>query len=243
VGINTAIIAHGSEGNQGIGFAVPVNVARNVMDQILKNGKVTRAYLGVMSQEVTPAIARAFNEKEVGGALVSEVTPDSPAQKAGLRKGDIILAVNGKQVNDSAQLRMNISLMQPGTSVNLKVFRDGAARDFTAKLEELPTEQARARQDSDAPVGSLEGVSVETLNARTARELGLPPSATGVVVTGVDPSSPAADSGLRRGDVIQEVNHRAVKSASDFEKAVRDSSGDQTLLLVNRQGNSLFIAV
>lgn len=242
VGINTAILSHGSEGNQGIGFAVPVSVARNVMDQILKNGRVTRAYLGVMAQEVTPAIARAFHEPEVRGALVGDVTPDSPAQKAGLQKGDIIMEINGKPVNDGAQLRMNISLMEPGTTVAVKVLREGAARDFSVRLAELPAEQAKVEKNSESTQSAMEGVSVENVNARTARQLGLPATAAGVVVTEVDPSSRAATSGLQRGDVIQEVNHQAVTNTSDFERALSRSK-DETLLLVNRQGSTRYVAV
>jgi serine protease Do len=242
IGINTAILANGSEGNQGIGFAVPVNVARNVMDQIIKNGKVTRAYLGVMAQPVTPAIARAFRESEVRGALVGDVTPDSPASRAGIQKGDIILDLDGKPVNNSQQLRMSISLMQPGSSVNVTVLRDGVQKNFTVKLAELPTEQAKAEKSDNNPEGNMQGISVEDVNARTARQLGLPAGTTGVVVTGVDPNSPAADSGLQRGDVIQEVNRQPVKNAADFERAIRNSK-DQALLLVNRQGSTLYIAV
>jgi serine protease Do len=242
VGINTAILSHGSEGNQGIGFAVPVNVARNVMDQIVKTGKVTRAYLGVMAQEVTPDLARAFHEKEVRGALVGDVTPDSPASKAGLEKGDIILAINGKPVNDSAQLRMNLSLMQPGTDVNVTVLRNGSERQFTARLAELPTETAKLQKSDNATESAMDGVSVEDLNAKTARELQLPPSTTGVVVTEVDPSSQAAANGLKQGDVIQEVNHQPVHNTAEFQRAIRHS-GDDTLLLVNRQGNTLYLAV
>jgi serine protease Do len=242
VGINTAILSHGSEGNQGIGFAVPVSVARNVMDQILKNGRVTRAYLGVMAQEVTPAIAKAFHEPEVRGALVGDVTPDSPAQKAGLQKGDIITDINGKPVNDSAQLRMNISLMEPGTTVAVKVLRDGAARDFSVRLGELPTEQAKVEKNGESTESAMEGVSVENLNSRIAGQLGLPATSAGVVVTEVDPGSRAARSGLQRGDVIQEVNRHAVRNTSDFERAVGGSK-DETLLLVNRQGSTRYVAV
>jgi len=242
VGINTAILSHGSEGNQGIGFAVPISVARNVMDQILKNGKVTRAYLGVVAQEVTPAIAKAFREPEVRGALVGDVSPNSPAQRAGLQKGDIILEVNGKPVNDGAQLRMNISLMDPGSTVAVKVLRDGSSRDFSVRLAELPTEQAQVQRNSETPESTMQGVSVENLNARTASQLGLPASTAGVVVTDVEPGSRAAESGLKRGDVIQEVNRQAVRNTSDFDRAVR-SSKDETLLLVNRQGSTQYLAV
>jgi serine protease Do len=242
VGINTAILSHGSEGNQGIGFAVPVSVARNVMDQILKNGRVTRAYLGVMAQEVTPAIAKAFHEQEVRGALVGDVTPDSPAQRAGLQKGDIITEINGKPVNDSAQLRMNISLMEPGTTVAVKVLRDGTPRDFSVRLAELPTERAKAEKSSESTESAMEGVSVENLNSQSARELGLPAASPGVVVTEVGPGSRAARSGLQRGDVIQEVNRHAVRNTSDFERAL-GSSKDETLLLVNRQGSTRYLAV
>ncbi len=242
VGINTAILSHGSEGNQGIGFAVPVTVARNVMDQILKNGKVTRAYLGVMAQEVTPAIARAFHTAEVRGALVGDVTPNSPAQAAGIQKGDIITDVNGKPVNDGAQLRMNISLMEPGSTVNVKVIRDGASKNFSVKLAELPTEQLKAEKSNETPETIMQGVQVENLNARTARQLGVTDNTTGVVVTDIDPSSHAAVSGLQRGDVIQEVNHHAVRNTSEFESALRNSK-DETLLLVNRQGSTRYVAV
>ncbi len=242
IGINTAILANGSEGNQGIGFAVPVDVARNVMDQIIKSGKVTRAYLGVMAQEVTPQIAKAFHESEVRGALVGDVTPDSPASRAGLQKGDIILDINGKPVNNSAQLRMHISLMQPGTTVNVNVLRDGVQKAFTVKLAEMPTEQAKVEKPESSPAANMQGITVEDVNARTAQQLGLPANTTGVVVTSVDPNSAAADSGLKRGDLIQEVNRQPVKNTADFERAIR-SSKDQALLLVNRQGNTMYIAV
>jgi serine protease Do len=241
VGINTAILSR-SEGNNGIGFAVPMDVARNVMDQIVKTGKVTRAYLGVMAQDVTPQLAKAFHANVVSGALVGEVSPDSPAAKAGMQKGDIIEAVNGKTVNDGAQLRMHISLMQPGTTVNVKVLRDGTAREVPVRLGELPTEQAKAEKSDNAKENTMDGVSVENLSAQDAKQLKLPANASGVVVTDVDPNSQAAANGLKRGDVIQEVNHQAVHNVAEFQRAMRHG-GDETLLLVNRQGNTMFLAV
>jgi serine protease Do len=242
IGINTAIIAHGSEGNQGIGFAIPANMARSVMEQIVKNGKVTRAYLGIVPQDVTPAIAKAFGEKDVSGALVGDVSADSPAQKAGLEKGDIILSVNGKAVGNSNDLRMTISMMAPDSSVQLKVLRSGGERDFTVKLGELPTTEASLERKGGDSSSALSGVSVEDLDAQTSKELGLPASSRGVVVTNVRPDSPAAEAGLRRGDVIQEVNRKSVKNTSDFERAVAGSK-EENLLLVNRHGSTMYLAV
>jgi serine protease Do len=242
IGINTAIIAHGSQGNQGIGFAIPANMARNVMEQIVKNGKVTRAYLGVVPQDVTPAIAKAFGEKDLRGALVGDVSAASPAQKAGLQKGDIILSVNGTPVTNSNDLRMTISMMPPESSVRLKVLRSGAEHDYTVTLGELPTTRAAVeRKDGDSS-SSLSGVSVEDLDAQASKELGLPANSQGVVVTSVQPSSQAAEAGLQRGDVIQEVNRKPVKNTSDFERAM-SASKEEALLLVNRHGSTMYMAV
>jgi serine protease Do len=242
IGINTAIIAHGSEGSQGIGFAVPANLAHSVMDEIVKNGKVTRGYLGIVPQDVSPAIAKSFGVKEYTGALIGGVSADSPAQKAGLKNGDIILDLNGKPVADANELRMNISMMAPGTSVNLKVLRDGQDRNFTATLGELPGEVASAEKDSGEPNSELSGISVQNLTPNVAQQLGVPAGASGVVITKVDPSSAAADAGLQRGDIIQEVNRKPIHNASDFSAAMRDTKG-QALLLVNHQGNTMYVSV
>ena len=212
------------------------------MDEIVKTGKVTRAYLGILPQDVTPAIAKAFGVKEITGALVGDVSADSPAAKAGLKNGDIILELNGKPVADANDLRMNISMMAPGTSVNLKVLRNGADRNLTATLSELPDEQASAEKGSSDNKSELSGISVQNLNANLAQQLGVPAGTTGVVVTKVDPSSAAADAGLQRGDVIQEVNRKPVHSTSDFAAAMH-SAKEQNLLLVNRQGNTMYVAV
>jgi serine protease Do len=241
IGINTAIISHGSGGSQGIGFAVPANLARQVMDQILKNGKVVRAYLGILPQDITPTMARALGEKDARGIVVGDVTPNSPAQESGLQRGDILVEVNGKPVTDSNALRMSISMMPPGTSIKLKVLRSGSERDMTVKLAELPTETAKASSQDEGGSKALDGVEVSSLNPQTAQELNLPPNTTGVVVSSVDPASKMADSGLREGDVIQEVNHQPVKNLSEFQSAIR-KAGNDPLLLVNRGGRTLFIA-
>jgi serine protease Do len=159
-----------------------------------------------------------------------------------LEKGDIILDIDGKPVTGSAELRMHVSLMAPGTKVNVKVFRDGAEKTLPLTLAEMPTETARNAQPESQSEDALQGITVENVTAQTARRLGLPPTAAGVVVTGVDPGSKAADSGLKRGDVIQEVNHRPVRNTSDFESAMRNAK-DDALLLVNRQGSTMFLAV
>ena len=240
IGINTAIITHGSGGNQGIGFAVPSNLARTDLEEILKNGKVTRAYLGIYPQDVTPAIAKAFGEKYPRGVLVSDVSPNSPAQAAGLRRGDIILEVDGKPMTDSNQLRMTISMMPPGSAAKLKIVHDGSQRELTIKLRELPTEQAEINNETDDQPQASAGIEVANLTPEIAQQLNLAATTTGVVVKHVNPSSPLADSGLREGDVIQEVNHQPVKNVSDFYKAMYKDATNP-LLLVNRGGRTLFI--
>jgi serine protease Do len=243
IGINTAILAGGSGGNQGIGFAVPVNLARQVMDQIVTTGHVVRSYLGVSVQAVTPAIAKAMKLNGPEGALVSQVSPEGPAQKAGLQSGDVITEINGNPIAESNQLRMTVSMMQPGQDANLKVVRDGQTRQFTVKVEAMPGEKVeRASAEPGQSDKTLQGVEVDNLDAQTARQLGISPSTKGVVVTNVDPSSPAAAAGLHEGDVIQEVNRRPVTNSQEFAQALKKSGGD-SLLLVNRKGNKLFLAV
>ncbi len=241
IGINTAILSHGSGGNEGIGFAVPINLAHQVMDQILKNGKVTRAYLGIIPQDVTPAIAKAMGQSQPRGVLVGDVSPNSPAQESGLQRGDIIVEVNGKPVADANELRMSISMMQPDATVKLNVVRNGDRRDLSVKLGQLPTPEEHAQVEKNGTESAMEGVTVDDLDAQTAQELGVPPNTTGVVVTDVNPSSPYADSGLHSGDVIQEVNRQPVKNVADFEKAMR-KGGKEPLLLVNRHGSTMYLA-
>jgi len=242
IGINTAILSHGSGGNEGIGFAVPVNLAREVMGQILDHDKVNRAYLGIMVQDVTPGIAKSMGLHDMKGVLVGDVTPSGPAQKSGIQRGDVILELNGKSMEDSRQLRMIISMMSPDATVKLKLLRNGTPTDMTVKLGELPAEKEQAKAEEGNSEGVFDGVTLENLDSQTARQLGLPGATTGVVVTEISPSSSEASSGLQRGDVIQEVNHQPVKNVAQLEEAVR-KAGKNPLLLVNRHGSTMFIAM
>src|SRR3984893_1611643 len=244
IGINTAILSHGSGGNEGIGFAIPATLAQGVMNQILDHGKVTRGYLGIVVQPISPAMAKALGQgDQAKGALVGDVSAKGPAQASGVQRGDIILDVNGQPVSDANDLRNTIAMMQPGDTAKLKISRHGSTRDISVKLGELPSskEQAENQQES-ASKDALEGVNVENMDADTAQQLGLPTSTKGVVVTGIDPSSPKADSGLQKGDVIQEVNHQPVRNVAEFEQAMHKAGSANALLLVNRGGTTLFIA-
>jgi serine protease Do len=244
IGINTAIISGNSGGNQGIGFAVPVNMARHDMDEIVAHGKVEHGYLGILPQDVTPALAKAFNG-ETNGALVGEVTPNSPASKAGLKQGDIITALNGQPIPNAGQLRSRIGMLDPNNTVTLKVWRDGKTMDLPVTLGQFPTNEERASVDTqNSENAALQGVSVENLTPDTAQQLKLSPATKGVVVDTVSPSSRAADAGLQPGDVIQQVNHQSVSSVKDYTQALSTSKKDApVLLLVNRDGGTMFLAV
>jgi serine protease Do len=241
VGINTAILSHGSGGNEGIGFAIPVNLARSVMSQILDHGKVNRAYLGIMVQDITPGISKAMSLKDMKGVLVGDVSPSGPASKSGVQRGDVILEVNGRTMEDSRELRNTISMMDPNATVNLKISRNGSPTNVSVHLGVLPTDKEETKTEEGTSEKALDGVTVENLDAQSARELGLPASTSGVVVTDVNPTSPLASAGLRRGDVIQEVNHQPVRNVEQLEEAVR-KAGPNPLLLVNRKGSTLFLA-
>ena len=245
IGINTAIISGGEGGgNQGVGFAVPVNMARSVMEQLLKNGKVTRGYLGVMIQEVTPSLAKAFNLPSAAGALVGDVTPDSPGAKAGLKKGDVITGINGQPVSEYAELRLrHLADRLRANAYRLDVVRDGKKMEIAATLGEFPDQKAAAESKPESGENALAGVQVDALTPTIAQQLNLPASIKGVVVTSVDPDSPAADSQLMRGDVIMEVNHNPVANVQQFRDAVRAVGNKPLLLLVNHRGNTGYAVI
>ena len=245
IGINTAIISR-TGGNQGIGFAIPINMAREVMDQLVKTGKVVRGYMGAGVQDITPELARAFKLPKATGAAITSVEPGSPAEKGGLRAGDVVTAVDGEPVVDSAALRLRISRTAPGTPVKLDVQRPEGPTTVTVNLGTLPgrggpADGGDAEGGPSGAASALEGVSVTDLTADVRAELQLDRDVRGVVVTQVSPNSAAAEAGLRRGDVITQVNRRPVNSVREFEAAV--GRGGAALLLVNRGGGSVFVAV
>ena len=204
VGINTAILAGDGGGNQGIGFAIPINLARNVMDQLLKNGKVTRGFMGILPQEVTPDIASGFGNPNLKGVAVAQVEPNSPAQKAGLKVGDVITGINGTSVSDVNQFRLQIAGMPPGTKADLKIVRDGRDENVPVTLAEMSKNNLRGSGNDDGDdndqggmqgkgeKGALPGVSVQAVTPDLRQQLQLPESAHGVVITDVDQSSRAA---------------------------------------------------
>ncbi len=245
IGINTAILTHGGGGNEGIGFAVPINMARGVMDQMIAHGKVTRAQLGVIPEDITPAMAKSFQLTDTRGVLIGDVPPGTPAAQAGIERGDVITEINGEKMDDSNQLRLKISMMAPGATVSVKLLRDGVPKTVSVKLTELPNDAQRGGSNNSTGSGSnaLEGVAVDDLNSQILRQLELPASTKGVVVTDVADGSPAAVAGLQSGDVIQEVDRVRVSSVSDFDRAMRRSPGHTVLLLVNRHGSTSYLAI
>ncbi|MDZ4796758.1 MAG: DegQ family serine endoprotease [Bryobacteraceae bacterium] len=250
IGINTAIISR-TGGNQGIGFAIPINMARDVMDQLVKSGKVTRGYIGVLPQDITPDLARAFNLKANSGAAIARVEPDTPASKAGLKEGDVVTAINGEPVTDANGLRLRVSRSQPGTTLKLTVQRADGQKEIPVTLERLPEQAAAGEKDEDEGPGrfgrgatsTLQGLNVTELTADIASELQLSRGTRGVLVARVDPASSAGEAGLRRGDVITSVNRQPVTTVAEFEKAVGGSGSKSVLLLVNRGGGQQFVVV
>jgi serine protease Do len=243
IGINTAIIT-GSDGggSQGVGFAIPINMAKNVMEQIVDHGKVIRGHLGISIQSVDADLARAFGLKQGGGALVASVTQGGPAAKAGLERGDVISELNGHPVNEPDDLSVHVAELAPGTTVQLKIFRQGQPRDISVTLGEM-NEKEEAASSSGSTNSPLDGVQVQNLTPSVARDLGVSSDVRGVVITSVDPSSAAAAAGLSHGDIIQEINHKPIHNTREYESALGDTKNQSVLLLINRSGNTSFVVI
>ena len=243
VGINTAILSR-TGGNQGIGFAVPINLARYVMENLVENGRVVRGFMGVNIQDITPGLAEKFELKERQGALVSEVTPDSPAEEAGLKAGDVVLEFNGKAVRDSRNLKLQVAQIAPGKEVPVKISRDGKVQELEVTLKEFPQDKALAKGKT-APGESgdvTDGITVDDLNAAARQQFNIPNNIKGAVVVDVAPDSPGYEAGLRPGDVIVEMNRKTVRNS---EEAVALSEGvkDDVLLRVWSRGGTRYVVL
>ncbi len=248
VGINTAIFSR-SGGYMGVGFAVPSNMVRKVMQSLITTGKVVRGWLGVSIQEMTPELAKNFGVSDAG-ALVGEVVKDSPAAKAGFIAGDVIVSLDGKSVDSPTTLRNRVADMKVGKEVDVRVIRNKQPKDLMVKIAEQPADLERVAKgdnEGDSQVGgntALTGLEVQAITLDVARQLGMSPGSGGVVIGAVDAASPAAAAGVRRGDVIVEVNRVGIHKLSDFQRAVNKlGKKDSVLLLINRGGGRLFILI
>jgi serine protease Do len=246
IGINSQIMSS-TGGNIGIGFAIPSNMAKNVMTQLISGGKMQRSMLGAGVQTMDSDLAQSFGMKDVKGVAITSVVPDSPAEKAGLKAGDVVLKLNGRDVDDANTLRNEIANQKPGSDVTLTIFRDGRQSDVHARLTELTADNAKPENDTDTVGGSPTtgklGLSVTPMTPDLAAQLKVPRSTKGLVVEDVDPAGPAAAAGIETGDVIQQVNRQPVTSAQDMRNALSKSNGRAPLLLINRQGQTVFVPV
>ena len=250
VGINTAILTsssgmNGEGGNEGIGFAIPIDMARSVMEQLIQHGKVERGHIGIGIKSLTPDMAQEFGYTGGGNAaLIEQVTPDSPAAKAGIKRGDIVLALNGEPITGSGQLTARIGNTPPGTTIRLKIFRDGKTFEVPVTLapgSAYANQPGQGNGPSNSENGTngeqgLQGVRVQNLTPDIADQLQLPASTRGVVVNSVDQGSAAQDAGLQRGDVILEVNRKPVNNVDQYRSALDNAGNKPVLLLVIPQG-------
>ena len=244
VGINTLILPNENGGNQGIGFAVPINLARHVMDRLIQGGKVTRGYLGIALKDINEGLAESFGLPDQNGALVDDVNPGTPAQKAGIQPGDVIVEFNGKKVTDRENLSLMVSECLPGTDATMKVIRDGHEKSFTVKLGELPghigqNNKNQNDQPGNANADALDGVAVSDLDPQSRQELRIPDNVHGALVTKVGPDSNSADAGLQQGDVIVEINRQPVRDAEEAVRLCTHAKGDRILFRVWRRSGGL----
>jgi len=237
IGINTAIVAGGS----GIGFAIPSNMAKKVHTELIAKGKVSRGWFGVSIQPLTGELAKSFGFKDTKGVLISDVVAESPAAKAGVKAGDIIVEYDGKKVEAPADLQRAVGLTSPGQDARVKVWREQSEKTLTVKVGEAPDER-EARSTGGGRARTLLGLEARPVTPEIARQLNLP-STEGVVIGSVEDGSSAAEAGIQRGDVIREVNRQRVRSMTDFDRLTRDvKEGDRLTLLVQRGPMSLYVA-
>ncbi len=239
VGINTAIFST-SGGYMGIGFAIPSDMAKTVMDSIIKHGRVIRGWMGVSIQNLTPELAKSLGIKATEGALVSGVEKGSPADKAGLKRGDLVVGLSGKKVVDSTSLRNMVAASAPGTKLDVKILRDGKEQTLPITLGEFKEKKVIKKTEYN---NVLRGITVQEITQSLRDKLNLPDNLTGVVITDVSSDSPAQGL-LQQGDVIQEVNRKTIQSAQDYDHAVgKIGDKDAVLLLIYREGGSLYLTI
>ncbi len=239
IGINTAIFST-SGGYMGIGFAIPSDMARNVMDSIIKDGKVIRGWLGVSIQNLTPDLAKSLGIEETAGALISGVESNSPADKAGLKRGDLIIGLDGKKIEDSTALRNTVAAQSPGTSLKVRIIRDGKEQTVKVALGEYKEKKSEKKTEYK---NVLNGVDVQELAPDLRSKMNIPENVNGVVITGMSGDSPAQVI-LQVNDVIQEVNRRSIQNAREYDQAVaKIGEKDPVLLLIFREGGSIYVTI
>tara|TARA_B100000686_G_scaffold20233_1_gene18593 strand:- start:115 stop:1527 length:1413 start_codon:yes stop_codon:yes gene_type:complete len=238
IGINTAIISGNTGGNVGIGFAIPINIAKGILRDLKEKGSVTRGWLGVMIQKITPELAKSFGLSQSQGALVGDVIPDGPAFKAGIKRGDVIVRFAGKAVKDMEDLPKIVAATTPNSVVNVEIIREGSPKTLTVKIEVLKDNQETVVAKSD-PLG----MQVQDITPELAQSLGLE-NDQGVLVSDVTSGNFADESGIRRGDVISEMNRSPVRNVQDYQRLLKSvNKGSSILFLVKRKGTTIYIAV
>jgi serine protease Do len=248
VGINTAILTGNSEqesegGSVGIGFAIPSSMVQHVIEALIKTGKVARGYMGITISSLDEDLAKQFKVPDIGGALVQDLAIGGPAEKAGIKDGDVIRKLNGQQIGDSGQFTAMITNLNPGTEVTVDILRDGQPLTIKATLGERPSDLGvRAEKPGIIQEGTLRGITVQDLTPKIREQLGLRANATGVVISEIDPNSPAAQQGLQPGDLIEAINRQPVLSIADFKRLTAQAK-EQTLLRIIRRGNGFFVVI
>jgi len=240
IGINTAIIGPG--GNIGIGLAIPINLAKSSYEQIVDKGSVSRGYLGITIQDLTPELAEQFNIKDTKGVLVPDVMAGSAAEKAGIKSGDVIVELDGQPAEKAAELRNKIAMKKPGAEVEMVVVREGKRKTLAAKLDERPSKEAIGA-GKGGPAAEKLGISVQNLTDELAGRYGLE-GLKGVIVTEVEPGSSAAMAGIQPGSLIQEVNRKPVENTKEFSEEMEKAAKDgKVMLRIRHENNSIFIVL
>ena len=252
IGINSQILSGGpSGGNIGIGFSIPSNMARSVLEQLLRDGRVRRGMLGIGIQNLDQDTAQALGLKDTSGVLVSDVKKGSAAEKAGFKRTDVITAINGEKIEDSNILRNKVAGTLPGTELKITVLRDGNPVELNATLDEFEQPGGKGddesgdtggNSDSQSGTGKL-GLTLQPLTPQIAKQFGIEDGTEGMLVTGIDPSGAAAEAGIARGDVLLEINRRSVNSMGDVQSALESAAGKPVLLLLSRRGQTIYLTV